>query len=93
MDVETHKVSSVSTDDCPPILIEDPLGHEGGLSVLKIDTDNKPLHSSNPLHFVRDMVRKNNSNRPYLRVVLEDCLTCGALMGLTISLISETLLD
>ena len=30
--VETHNVSNIATDDYSPIPIEDPLGHEGGLS-------------------------------------------------------------
>lgn len=62
---------------------------------MKIDTDDPPLRSSNPLHFVGEIARKNNSNRPYLKAVLEDCLTCDALieLGLTNSLISQTLLD
>ena len=94
-DVEMHKISSFATDDSSPIPIEDPLGHVGDLSVLEIDTDYKPLRSPNLLHFVGDMTRKNNSNRPFLRTVLEDGLTCHALIdsGSTISLISETLLD
>ena len=91
--IATHKVSNIAIADSIQTPIEDPLGNEVCQSVLTIDTDNTPQRCAHPLHFVGDITRKNNSNRQYLKTVLEDGLTCDPLIvsGLTISLISQTL--
>ena len=72
-------------------LMKDEKDQERKLENIPIPAPVLPNHST----LLWDMTRKNNLSRPYLRAVLEDCLTCDALIdsGSTISLISETLLD